>query len=102
MNRRTALTGLILLGLLACAANVPKPTLMDAGNDEAVLEELTAGRRLYASKCGGCHGLYSVERYSDAEWKSNVGKMIALKKVKLGSEEEGRIVRYLTAVNGRD
>ena len=91
-----------LLALVACAVNVPEPTPLDAKGDEAVLNELRDGRTLYVNKCSGCHGLYSVERFSDREWTANVQKMSDLKKVKLLPEERERLELYLTRLNARD
>ena len=102
MRARTTFLATVLLTLLSCAVNVPPPTLEHAGGDPRVLEDLTAGRSLYIAKCSACHGLYSVERYSDSEWDMQVRKMMTLKKVKLSPEENGRVVRYLQAANGRD
>ena len=93
----------LLLTLASCAApHVPEPTLEAARGDEAALRDLRTGRLIYVAKCSGCHGLYSVEEYSDPAWERNVQKMIRLKKVKLSEDERMDLLRYLTVLNGRE
>jgi mono/diheme cytochrome c family protein len=90
------------LGLAGCVANVPVPTPLMAGGDEARLAELRAGRELYVNKCSGCHALLDVDRFSDREWAAEVGEMFRKKKVRMTPEERDRLILYLTTVNGRD
>jgi len=88
------------LALLAgCAAYIPEPDPAMAGGDGAVLAELRAGRRIYVSKCGGCHSLIPVDRYDDAKWSQEVAEMIRLKKVRLAQDEQASLVRYLSTAN---
>lgn len=72
-----------------------------AGNDEARLESLRAGRRLYVDKCSGCHSLIPVDRFDDARWTAEVDEMVKSKKVRLTDEDRNRILAYLTAANDR-
>lgn len=99
MTKRLALVALFLGG---CVANVPEPTLEHVRGDEASLRTLLEGRRLYVAKCSGCHGLFSVEKFSDREWDHEVAEMVRLKKAKLQPEEIRSLVAYLTTLNGRD
>lgn len=89
----------LALALAGCA-HVPLPTLEDAGGDPALQARLEEGRRLYVAKCSGCHGLYSVERFSDREWEDQVSEMIRGRKVRLAGEEQRDLIRYLTRLNG--
>ena len=36
----------------------------------ATLTELQQGRDLYLGRCGACHGIYSPDSYSAANWRS--------------------------------
>ena len=93
---------IFLLSFGSCVAHVPEPTIEDAGGDPARLSQLTRGRRLYVTKCSGCHRLYSVEEYSDRDWRHYTREMIAKKKVKLLEKELDCLVEYLSAVNERE
>lgn len=72
-----------LLGLLAFAgcAGVPRPDAADAeraakrwpGTDLKTLEE---GRRIYTSRCSGCHALVPADSYTPQEWPALVDKMV--------------------------
>jgi len=96
------LLAVLLLGAAGCVANVPVPTSLMAGGDEARLAELHAGRELYVNKCSGCHALLDVDKHSDREWTSEVGEMLRLRKVKMTEPERDRLILYLTTMNGRD
>jgi mono/diheme cytochrome c family protein len=41
----------------------------------ATLTELQQGRTLYINNCGKCHGLYSPDNYTSAQWKSIISSM---------------------------
>ena len=101
MKTAAALFSLGLLALAACVVNVPEPSPLDAGGDETVLGHLRAGRALYVNKCSGCHGLFSVERFSDREWTEHLREMVDLKKVRMLPDEQESLRLYLTGLNGR-
>jgi hypothetical protein len=42
---------------------------------KATLTELQQGRTLFINNCGNCHGLYSPDAFSVAQWKSVLGIM---------------------------
>ena len=50
------------------------PTTADV-TATATLADLQQGRALYSSNCGSCHGLYSPDSYSPAQWRSVMGSM---------------------------
>ena len=56
-------------------------------------EELSAGRKLYQTKCGRCHKFYNVDNYPDPAWNMWLEKMVA--KARLTPEEAGLLGRYL-------
>jgi hypothetical protein len=75
---------------------VPEPTAEAADGNASRLDLLQAGYGLYRNKCSGCHALLPVERYSMEEWESQVEEMVRLKKVRLGLEERGQLLGYLS------
>jgi len=87
---------LSLLWAAGCAVHVPQPTPETAGGSAARLADLEAGYGLYRNKCSGCHALLPVERYSMGEWEFQVEEMMRLKKVRLGLEERGQLLGYLS------
>jgi hypothetical protein len=98
--KRTALV-LAMAALAGCAVYLPQPDAMMAGGDDSRLVDLRAGRELYINKCSGCHSLIPVDRFDDAKWTSEVEEMFRLKKVKMTGDDRDRLLRYLTAANGR-
>ncbi len=92
---------LALAALAGCAAYVPEPDARMAGGDEGRLADLRAGRRLYVDKCAGCHSLIPVDRFDASRWKEEVLEMQRLKKVRLGADEQSRLLLYLAAAGDR-
>lgn len=82
----------IAVVLIACKTVLYLP-MEGPGLTREEARELSLGRAVYISKCSSCHTLYRPEKYSPAEWKSQVGRMSA--RSKLTSEEEARVVKYL-------
>jgi hypothetical protein len=41
----------------------------------ASLSDLQTGRTLYINNCNACHGLYSPDDYTPAQWKSIISNM---------------------------
>jgi hypothetical protein len=99
MRTRIAIPAAVIVALAACVTPAPVPKLEDAGGDAARLDRLAAGRALYVGHCGGCHALHSVARFSDREWREQVGEMVRTRKVRLTAEERARLIDYLTAFN---
>jgi mono/diheme cytochrome c family protein len=60
------------------------------------------GAKLFAARCGGCHDLPDVKSRGNAEWASEVKRMVQQKGAKAIAEEEALIVRYLQQANGRN
>jgi len=92
---------LALAALAGCMIHIPEPDLMMAGNDDARLSDLKAGRELYINKCSGCHALHPVDKFDDARWTAEVDEMFKAKKVKMYSDQRDQLLRYLTTANGR-
>ncbi len=99
MKTRLAVLTLALAALAGCVTYIPEPDALMAGNDDVRLETMRAGRQLYINKCSGCHSLIPVDKFDGARWTAEVDEMIRLKKVRLGDEERGRILTYLTAAS---
>ncbi len=100
-NMTRTILVLALAALAGCAINIPEPDRMMAGNDEARLSDLKAGRELYINKCSGCHALHPVDQFDDARWTAEVDEMFKAKKVKMSNAERDQLLRYLTTANGR-
>ncbi|HLY12095.1 MAG TPA: hypothetical protein VKW04_22525 [Planctomycetota bacterium] len=98
--RRSVLI-LALAALAGCATYVPEPDALMAGGDEGRLADLRAGRQLYVHKCGGCHSLIPVDRFDGARWAAEVEEMQRLKKVRLSSDDQARLLLYLSAAHDR-
>jgi len=86
-----------LVALAACSKGSPETQAPPAS--EAASPE---GARLFASRCGGCHDLPDVRSRSDAEWASEVRRMVQQKGAKITIEEEALILRLLLQANGRN
>lgn len=56
-------------------------------------EDLSAGRKLYQTKCGRCHKFYNIDHYPDPAWAMWLEKMVA--KARLTPEEASLLSRYL-------
>lgn len=54
------------------------------------------GRELFASKCGGCHKLYSPDQFTAAEWDSLMS--IMKNKAKLREEQKNKIYNWIIEV----
>jgi hypothetical protein len=52
---------------------------------------------LYMSKCDACHGLYSPDNYSSAQWKQILSSMAS--KANLTSAETQLVTKYVTRGN---
>lgn len=85
-----------LLALAACSKGGPET---QAPGPDGTLPE---GSRLFASRCGGCHDLPDVRSRSDAEWASEVRRMVQQKGARATAEEEALILRHLQQANGRN
>ena len=58
-------------------------------------DELERGARLVAAKCVRCHGFYNPAAYTDAEWRTWMGKMSI--KARLKPDQDEALRRYLEA-----
>ena len=101
MRHPALLLPLALAGALAggCAARarLPEPTALHASHVPGVsVAQLSEGRRVYVARCGGCHNLYSPDRYGEAAWERAVDKMAP--KAKLTARQREDVLAYLLAV----
>jgi hypothetical protein len=98
---KRAVLVLALAALAGCTAYLPVPDALMAEGDDGRLADLRQGRELYINKCSGCHALWSVDRFDDAKWTSEVEEMMRLKKVRISAADRDLLLRYLTTANGR-
>ena len=56
---------------------------------------MSAGARLYLSRCTSCHRTYQPGEYTPEQWTAVVAKMERLKKVRLQVEERALLLGWL-------
>jgi hypothetical protein len=78
--------------LIACKTVLYMP-VESPGRTSEEARELSLGRAAYISKCSSCHTLYRPEKYTPAEWKSQVERMSD--RSKMTKDEEVQVVKYL-------
>jgi hypothetical protein len=83
----------LVVVLIACKTALYIPGEIPGTTMEEV-RELSLGRAAYIGKCSSCHTLYRPEKYTPAEWQSQVVRMSA--RSKLTKEEEVQVVKYLS------
>jgi len=96
------LSVMIISLIASCAGSLPEPTPADAelaekrwpGTDINFLQH---GRKLYISKCSGCHSLYKPGLYTTAQWDTIMVTMS--KKAKLNTNQYEDIQRFLTVMS---
>jgi len=109
-RHRAASWGLLPLGLLcaaalgACAPSMPVPSANDATMATkrypgVTVEELTAGRTTYVSRCSRCHNLFRPSERSPEAWPAIVLDMGA--RAKLSPEETTAVERYVVTMSER-
>lgn len=75
------------------ATSLYNPTSADV-TSTATLQELQQGRTLYINNCNSCHGLYSPDDYSSAQWKSILNIMAP--RTGMSSPEISLVTKYIT------
>ena len=60
----------------------------------ATLSDLQQGRDLFINNCGQCHGLYSPDNYSPAQWKVVLGSMAP--RTSLSSSQILLVTKYVS------
>lgn len=103
--KRKNLSGRCWLGLIAsclmlasCLGEMPRATpemlaVAERHDAHATTESLTAGRLLYVTRCGSCHGLSEPTAYQEGAWKKWVRRMAP--KAHLDSTQETQMITYL-------
>ncbi len=86
--------------LLSCSKNLNTstdslyvPTATDV-TPNATLADLQAGRTLLINNCGRCHGLYSPDNLTVANWKSIVPMMAS--RAGLNAAQTTQLIMYVT------
>ena len=69
------------------------PTSADV-TSTATLPELQQGRTLYINNCNSCHGLYSPDDYTSAQWKGIISNMAP--NTSMSASEILLVTKYLT------
>jgi mono/diheme cytochrome c family protein len=80
----------------ADSSSLYTPTSADV-TATATLTDLQQGRSLYINNCGRCHGLYSPDNYSSAQWKSIISSMGP--NTSLSASEILLVTKYVTRGN---
>jgi mono/diheme cytochrome c family protein len=94
MNGRKIITVLVI-ALAAISVGCSSQLYMPASSNAAQQQDLLAGRKLYVSKCGGCHNLHLPGEFSASAWEKNISEM--QEKAKISDEQKKLILNYLTS-----
>lgn len=79
--------------ICGCSAALKVPTPADAQKTGTQLSTLAKGREMYIDHCASCHNLYLPEKYTAAQWKTEVNVM--QKKAKIDDVQKETILKYL-------
>jgi len=110
LSRRPSFAALILMAAYsivassACVSTLPQPTLAQLAaareTDPGLsLEDLQRGRAVYMARCGNCHVLRSPTEHAPDAWPLEVQRMQTRHQVRLSSDEQRDILRYLRAAS---
>jgi mono/diheme cytochrome c family protein len=72
------------------------PTTADV-TAKATLQDLQQGRDLYIKNCNRCHGLYSPDNYTPAQWNSILANMTP--QTSMSASEIQLVTKYLRRGN---
>ena len=100
-NRSTTVLGVIFSGsifFICCSPILLKPVEQDVSHAKTRWPEVTAadlqsGYNIFVNKCGGCHLLYTPEKYSEERWLKIIPDMA--KKAKITEEQESLLTKYI-------
>ncbi len=73
-------------------ANVQKAQSVSPG---ITLGQMTAARKLYATKCSSCHNLHLPKEFNALQWQKNLDKMQA--RAKITDEQKQLLYAYLVS-----
>ena len=90
---RAVLLALVVTG---CAADVPRPTSVDANRTNIPLARLEQGRAVYLDKCTRCHTPIGPRDVLAGDWPGHVANMA--ERSKISADEQQIIVDYLVTV----
>lgn len=102
MSPGRALSAALILAGCAGTRDIPDPTAKHleyaekAGYPATTLRALAYGRRLYVSRCSGCHELYRPGAYPSARWPRIVLDMRS--SARIDADQVRDITRYLVAM----
>jgi mono/diheme cytochrome c family protein len=66
---------------------------------QATVQDLEAGRALYANRCASCHQLFEPSAYPPHRWPEFVSEM--RKQASLTAPQEQQLTWYLQAISSR-
>ena len=97
MKKTLAIVVVITLMVAACSHKMAPAATKTEQAQPAVVDDATiaAGQTLYTSRCGTCHGLKKVERYTVTEWAHILNSMAP--KAKLTDVETQQVTAYVNA-----
>ena len=96
MYSKTENLGIVLICsilIYGCSAALKVPTPADALKTGTPISTLSKGREMYIGHCASCHNLYLPEKYTAAQWKTEVNVM--QKKAKINDDQKAMILKYL-------
>lgn len=91
----------VLLAVSGCGGELQRvtPALVAEANrggpPTISAETLEAGRTLYVTRCGSCHGLPAIAAYGQPAWKSWVRRMAP--KARIDAAQEAALLSYVLA-----
>jgi mono/diheme cytochrome c family protein len=102
--KKTILVSVVIMLLIAChnkavpvitSRNAPPPILPVEKQTSNTVADAVAGKTIYTTRCGHCHGLPDPMRYTAQRWDGILSSMIP--KAKLTSDEGNNVTAYVKA-----
>ena len=93
---------LTLISIASCTTLVPRPNAAHLHWAEShwpgmQAEDLNRGRKLFITRCAGCHTLPAPDGFGPEEWPKRVKEMVD--KAELSEKEGEDIERYLSSAS---
>jgi mono/diheme cytochrome c family protein len=100
MQRKFLLLTLVLIVLAGCSKkSIPDKSVSKKNQTTKsvaiIPESLKLGSRLYATKCGNCHGLKRTDEFTSAAWLPIMDRMAV--EARLSESEKASILAYVQA-----
>lgn len=85
----------MVLIIAACSRKMTPAKTEQSPSTSSEESAIAAGKTLYENRCGTCHGLKKVERWSVTEWEHIMQSMAP--KAKLTDVERQQVTAYVNA-----